>query len=183
MQAAEGSKSERVEFFPGLSEEILLEESGASEKNATHLLSDSNYAVNNICSANEIIGQSCNSQLYDVHGTKNQEETIDSASTEKDTLEIENQTCVHGTESEGDISVSASIDTAILEPEEDVCWMFNEGETDINLPASILELQRKESATSWARKRDISGKKHVSQKEKKQETQVMSPLDLLCASE
>ena len=166
-------QGERVEFFPGLSEEILLEESGGTEENATHLLRDSNYAVDN--SANEIIGQICTSQLYDVHGTKNQGETIDSASTEKAISALENQTCVHGTKIEGDISVSASIDTAILEPEEDVCWMFNEGETDINLPASILELQRKESATSWARKGDISGKKLVSQKEKekKQQTQVI----------
>ena len=173
MWSAEGCKNERVEFFPGLSEEILLEESGGTEENVAHLLKDSNYAVNNICSSNEIIGQICKSQLYEVHGTKNQGENIDSASMEKAISELQNQACVHGPKIEGDIHVSASIDTGILEPEEDVCWMFNEGETDINLPASILELQKKESATSWARKGDISGKKHASQKEKKQETQVI----------
>jgi hypothetical protein len=75
--------------------------------------------------------------------------------------------------------MEGDLEKVLSEPEDDIFGMFDEGETDSHLPASIVEIQRKASAASWVRQGgDVSGKRLVSQKEKKHETQVICPLDL-----
>ena len=140
-------------MFAGLTEEILLTESAPVE-NTAHLPKDEKDAVH-IHTVDEIIGQI------------SQQEIVNSASAKETNLELEGQPQFHGIENERDNH------RVSFEPEEDICGMFDEGETDINLPPSILEMQRKKNASSWARHGDIAGKKHVSQKEKKQEIQVI----------